>query len=108
MGRGVKLLHANSGQERRSGRGGRQRDDVAIAKALRMSLNLRTAESRHGISGWGATATANKLKCFDCGEGITTAVSLRDISEIWCGEILQLFKLRHSGEEHMLLLSLLF
>ena len=63
-------------------RGGSRRDVVAIAKALRMSLNLRTVESSHGISGWGATAIA-KLKCFDRGEVITTAVYVRDPSEIW-------------------------
>ena len=36
----VKLLHANSGQEGRSGRGGSRRDAAATAKALRMKLNL--------------------------------------------------------------------
>ena len=77
----VKLLHANSGQEGRSGRGGSRRDAAATAKALRMSMNLRTAESSHGISGWGTSATA-KLKCLDRGEIITTAVSPRDPSEI--------------------------
>ena len=33
---------------------------------------------------------------------------LRVPSEIWCGEILQIIKLHHSGEDHMLLLSLHF
>ena len=85
----LKLLHGNSGQEGRSGRGGSRRDAAATAKALRLKLNLslrtslnpRTAESSHGIFGWGATATA-KLKCLDRGENTTTAVSLRDPSEI--------------------------